>query len=216
MKNYQIISSKTKKILFAGSYASFIHCIEDAVKQRITMPYADLTNRNLSNASLDDAILPHADFTYTNLSGTNISEAYLKGAKFDGAALFNTCLAYSNLRACDFRNASFGATDISGTILSQSQFSTLSCFSLDFTGVKQMDSCLFIGNDGRFSEMSKPPVVIHGIGNKPIILTDTDIRAGHNTIDQEKTMRLMQKLSMREIQKRIKRLNNQQHQTTKT
>ena len=188
MKHYQIISTKTGKILFAGLYADFNHCLEDAV-------------------------LPHADFSGANLSGTNLSEAYLKGAKFAGAALFNTCLSYSNLRACDFRNASFGATDIVGTILSQAQFSTLSCFSLDFSSVRQMDSCLFIDHDGRFSEMSKPPVVIKGIGNKPIILTDHDIRAGHNVIDEQRTLNLMQKISMREIRKRMKSFHKRNEKT---
>lgn len=170
------------------------------------MPYADLRNKNLSNAHLDDAILPHADFSGANLSGTNLSEAYLKGAKFAGAALYNTCLSYSNLRGCDFLDANFGATDIFGTIISNAQFSTLSCFSLDFTGVRKMESCIFIGNDGRFSEMSKPPIVIKGLHNKPIIIMDHDVRAGHNTINTKRTMELAQKISMRELRKRLRTL----------
>lgn len=216
MKHYEIKSTKTGAILFQGQYPNFNACLEDAISSRIPLPYANLQNRNLSNANFDDAILPHADFSGSNLTGTNLSESYLKGAIFAGAALYNTCMSHSNLRACDFTNASFGATDIAGTIISQSQFSTLSCFSLDFTHVRQMDACIFIGNDGRFSTMSKPPIVIKGLTNKPVILMDYDIRAGHNTINATKASALAHRISMREIRRRFEKLSKSNTQTNRS
>jgi len=138
MKLYQLRSTQNKKILFEGKFETFKDCVESAVLQKIPLPYIDLSHQNLTNANLDDAIMPHADFTQSNLSGANISEAYVSGARFTNASLYNTCFCDSNLAGSNFNGAFFGGTDIFGSIISRSQFSTLSAFSLDFTAARQI------------------------------------------------------------------------------
>jgi len=203
MTYYALRSSRNNDLLFEGRFLSFVACLEQAVRDRISLPHLDLSRKNLSNANLDDAILPDADFTQTNLSGVNLSESTLKGARFHGAALYNACLADSNLTGCDFQSASFGGTDIHNTILSQARFSTLSCFSLDFTRTRHMGGCLFVNSDGSVSKMSRPPLVIKGLGHDPVIVLDEEVRAGHNRIDHTRLAALAQKLSTRELRRRL-------------
>ncbi len=203
MKLYQLRSINSDAVLFEGNFKSFKDCLERAVLDRVALDCVNLRNKNLTNANLDDAIMPHADFTGANLTGANMSEAYLKGSNFVATALYNVCFNDSNITACDFSNASFGATDIYGTIISHSQFSTLSCFSLDFVHVRQMSGCIFINPDGRICEMSKPPIVVRGMGREPIILMDRHVKAGHNIIDHKRLKPLAAKLSTRALRRRL-------------
>ncbi len=203
MTYYTLRSTRDSSVLYEGHFHSFVACLEHAIRNRIPLPHIDLRHKNLSNAMLDEAILPHADLSYTNLTGTNLSESYLKGASFEGAALYNTCLAISNLTACNFENATFGATDIHNTILSHARFSTLSCFSLDFTHTRQMEHCAFIHPDGKVSKMSRPPLVIKGFGKTPLIVLDDVVQSGHNVLNHTKLSALAPKLSLREVRRRL-------------
>ncbi|MFK7839088.1 MAG: pentapeptide repeat-containing protein [Bdellovibrionales bacterium] len=183
MKNYKLISKIDEKTIFSGFYKGFITCLEDAVLRKIPLHNINLNGKNLTNANLDDGLFANADFSNTNLTGVNLSESYCKGANFSNASLFNTCLAYSNLINCNFKGASFGATDMSAALLDQSEFSTLSAFSIDFTKTKQMRNCIFIDYDGCISTLSKPPIVITGIQSKPIILMDDQIYFGQSRLE---------------------------------
>ncbi len=205
MKHYQIRSIEKRTILFEGFFENFKTCLENAVADKAILNHADLTNRNLTNVNLDDAIMPGANFTNSNLTGANMSEAYFKDARFNGAALYNTCFYDSNLTGCDFTDASFGATDIFGTIISNARFSTLSCFTLDFQSVRNMDGCLYISRDGHICRMSKPPLVVHGYTRKPIIFMDDHVKAGHNLIDSKRLKPLAKKLTSRLINTRLAR-----------
>ncbi len=203
MTYYALRSTRDSTVLYEGHFHSFVACLEQAVREKTPLPSLDLSHKNLSNAMLDDAILPYADLRHTNLTGTNLSESDLKEANFEGATLYNTCLALSNLTACNFENASFGATDIHNTILSHARFSTLSCFSLDFTHTRRMEHCEFITPDGQICKMSRPPIVIRGLGKAPLILLDDTVRAGHNRLDQHRLTALAPKLSLREVRRRL-------------
>jgi len=203
MKFYQLRSIDNRNILYEGTFANFAACLEQAVQDRVALDCVNLRNKNLMNANLDDAIMPNADFQNCNLSGANMSEAYFKGASFCGTTLYNTCFFDSNLTACNFDSASFGATDVHGSILNNSQFSTLSCFNLDFTNTRNMDGCIFINPDGRICQMSKPPVVIRGMGKQIIVLLDNHAKIGHNVIDQKRLKPLAEKLSIRALKKHL-------------
>ena len=203
MKSYQLRSINHDAVMFEGRFKSFKDCLEHAVLDRVALDCVNLRDKNLTNANLDDAIMPYADFRGSNLIGANMSEAYLKGSNFAGTALYNVCFNDSNMSACDFDNASFGATDIHGSIISQSQFSTLSCFSLDFNSVRQMGGCIFINPDGRICQMSRPPIVIRGMGRDPIILMDRQVKAGHNIIDHKRLSALAEKLTVRTLRRRL-------------
>ena len=149
--------------------------------------------------------MAHADFSGSNLTGANLSEAYLKNANFSNTALYNTCFSFSNMAACDFKEARFGGTDIAGAIIDGSAFSSLSAFSLDLTLVRQMKDCLFVNRNGQASIMSRPPIVLKGFGKTPIILTDNHIHAGHNRLDHKRLLPLIEKLSKRATNQRLKK-----------
>lgn len=191
MPIFQIKSYIDNTLLYEGKFQSLNACLEQAITDHTPLDNADLKNANLVNITLDDAELKGADFTGANLTGANLSEACLPGANFGGAALYNTCFAYSSLQHCNFENASFGGTDITGSDLSGSRFSSLSCFSLDFSDARSMAGCVFTTIRGIKSPMSQPPVVIRGLGNAPIILTDHHISHGHETLRYTELLKLL-------------------------
>lgn len=166
-----ITSVSTKKPLYEGDFPSFTACLEQAVADKTNLTGADLKNRNLSNACLDDGLLEGADFCGTNLTGANLSEASLSGATLAEADLYNTCLAYADLNRCNFDRAEFGGTDITGANINNASFSTLSCFSLDFARTSSMNDCLFTGMNGQSLIFSAPPIVIRGLGKNLVVLT---------------------------------------------
>jgi len=205
MKHYQIRSFDKRTVLFEGFFKDFKTCLETAIAGKAILNNADLSNRNLSNVNIDDAIMPGADFSHANLSGANMSEAYFKNARFTGAALYNTCFYDTNLTGCDFTDASFGATDIFGAILSGARFSTLSCFSLDFHNAREMSGCIFKSPDGRVSRMSKPPIVIRGMGKDPVIFLDDHLKSGHKMVNGDRLLPIAERLASRAIKKRLAR-----------
>jgi uncharacterized protein YjbI with pentapeptide repeats len=191
MKLFQILTSHSDIILYEGKFAKFRHCVEQAVRDNVRLENADLSNRNLSNITLDDAFLSRANFSNSNLTGANLSEARLHGASFKGTDLYNTCFAWSDLRGARFEDASFGGTDITGSDISHSVFSTLSCFSLDFALTALMDGCVFTNHDGIIATMSKPPVVIRGVSHNMIIFMDHCMKIDHDVMDYQSGIALL-------------------------
>jgi uncharacterized protein YjbI with pentapeptide repeats len=94
---YITIKNLSGNALFSGTYKSFRHALETAIKQSINLTAADLRYQNLSIANLDGAFMPHADFTGSNLSGANLSECNLLNAIFIHADLTETCFTDSIL-----------------------------------------------------------------------------------------------------------------------
>ncbi len=204
MNNIKIHSYKDYSLLYEGTFENTNDCIENAVQNNVSLAYADLQYSNLSNINLDNAIMPYADFTGSNLSGANLSESMLNGALFKDAVLYNTCFAYSEIQACDFKGASFGATDITGANISFSEFSTLSCFSLDFSHVRAMKQCLFLNAHGQETRMSRPPVVVKGISKKPIIMMKDRTFHGHMPYDYGRLMSHLNRFLTAGDNKRLK------------
>ena len=90
---------ETGEVIF--SYAcennTITKTLEEAVKQGVSLAYADLMGvsligANLSYANLNNANLFGADLSFTNLSGVNLSYSILKRTE-----LFGTNLSYANL-----------------------------------------------------------------------------------------------------------------------
>jgi len=204
MQHYTLRTYHTKETLFEGQFHSLTECLETAISQKKNLSHIDLRFQNLSNANLDEAIMPDADFTGANLNGTNLTESYLHNAIFYNTTLYSVCLCYSNLSNCNFISASFGATDILGAIMTQTLFSTLSAFTLNFSTVKNMQGSLFVNPDGSTSSMSRPPIVINGYNKSPIIILDQEIRHGHNIIDHKRLYPLSQKLAQRTLRSRLR------------
>lgn len=185
MNNCVIRSYKNNRILFSGNYPSVTECIEDAITLNVDLSFADFRNLNLSNGNFDGAYMPGSLLTGCNLTGANLSESHLRGCEFSFASLYNTCLCYSDLSYCDFLSTTFGATDIAGADIRHCQFTTLSCFDLDFWNVRDMDHCAYITPDGVTCEMSSCPVIIKGLLHTPIILMDTVAKIGSVLIPRE-------------------------------
>lgn len=211
MQRYQLVAKtedlQTKDslqtVLFEGRFYSFKACLEQAVKDGCDLSGIDLSHKNLSNANLDCSHMPGANFTGTNLTGANLSECNLTGALFNGAALYNTFFCDSDLSDCNFENATFGATDIHGARLANTRFSTLSCFSLDFTRARHMTDTLYINPDGSTCRMSRPPIVIRGWARDPIILMDESVKSGHNLLNRKRLEPLIRKLALRALDRRL-------------
>lgn len=159
----KIREKQTGNILYAGLFNDLRECLEYAVTRQTDLRGADLSYSNLGNAQLDGALLQDACFDGANLSGANMSEAMLGGAAFRHASLYNTCLCQSVLKNCDFTDAGFGATDIFGSDISYSRFSTLSAFTMVFTGAEAMQGCVYKCADGRTLQIDRPPLCVHGL-----------------------------------------------------
>ena len=112
---------------FTGAviYTAEIECDEhasDAVKLRLAVIAAYLSEADLSGANLCEANLRGAYLCGANLCGANLCEANLCGANLRGANLYeaNLCganLCGANLRGTDLSGANLCGTDLSGANL---------------------------------------------------------------------------------------------------
>ena len=182
-------------LIFSGNFSCYKHCIEDAVKNKITLDHVNLAHMNLTNANLDGADMPYADFQGTNLTGANLSEAKLENSNLSNTSLYNTCLAYSQLDKCNFIGTSFGATDITGASLTYSKFSTLSCFDLNFEHAKSIHGCVFKTIENKSFSMTIPPVILKGLFRTPIIILDDIVKIGSRTFPKSNFKNLAHMLS---------------------
>ncbi|MGN7438760.1 MAG: pentapeptide repeat-containing protein [Alcanivorax sp.] len=196
MNKYEIKHTITKKTLFEGTYTSFKSCIEDAVKQGVELCYADLRHQNMASVNLDGATLTNVTFTGSNLMGANLSEANLDQSTFHNCDMHNACLSFSNLNSCDFRGTLFGGTLVNDTTMKNAEFSTLSCFDLDFFSVLTMEGCTFVWETEECFDMSQPPIVIKGLLNTPVIIMDHHIKVGSHTLSKAHLPQLVNTLTL--------------------
>lgn len=89
-----IINWKTREGIFwlDKENNTIKNTIEEAVKQGISLQYADLDKANLCNADLRCADLKHANLRYANLSGADLTGAEIRNCVFDRACLDNTIM----------------------------------------------------------------------------------------------------------------------------
>ena len=99
----------------------------------------------------------------------------------------------ADLTACDFKYTSFGATDIMGATITKARFSGTSCFTLNFIQTRDMQECAYIHSDGQTSEMSNPPIVIHGTNAHPIIIMDNTIKSAQTIVKQRNIRQIAQR-----------------------
>ena len=64
----QIRNWKTDAVIFEGDYPTIKDAVEAAVKQRVSLAYADLSDQDLSNGDFR-----YADFRRSNLQNTDFS-----------------------------------------------------------------------------------------------------------------------------------------------
>ena len=75
---------------------------------------ADLSNRKLMQAKLENAQLQGADLSYAYLIRANLSGADLSDADFTGAVLSEADLSGANLENTEFEDAYLNGADLSG------------------------------------------------------------------------------------------------------
>lgn len=185
MKNFQIKNTKNALVIHEGEYSTFKQCLEDAVKKDINLDNADLRNQNLQNINIDSAQLYGAAFDGSNLNDANLSEGQFESSSFKNTSLIGACMAESNFKYCDFSGVSFGANTIAGSRFDHATFNTLSCFTLDFLSLEAMDNCRFEGATEISYSLSKPPIVITGLFNAPMVFLNDAILMGHQNVTTE-------------------------------
>ena len=99
-KMIQIRNWKTKKVIFEGEYPTIKDAVEAAVKQGVSLAWANLTGANLTGANL----------TWADLTGANLTWANLTGADLTGADLYKANLTGADLTRANLTNANFTDT----------------------------------------------------------------------------------------------------------
>lgn len=93
--------------------------VEEAVKQKVSLAYADLKCFNLGFSYLRDIDLSNADLTCTNFYGADMPFAKLNHAILTNAILANTILRGSVLHGANLCNADLSGTDLSNSNLNE-------------------------------------------------------------------------------------------------
>ena len=77
---HQILSKLDQHVIFEADTETLKACVELAVKQGVSLFYANLYNANLAHANLTEANLTGANLTSANLTGADLTSANLTGA----------------------------------------------------------------------------------------------------------------------------------------
>ena len=92
--------------------ATLKEAVEEAIRQGISLAFADLKGDNLKGANLNGTILrganlKGADLKNADLSNTNLCDADLRGADLKDADLSNASLLFADLRGANLKGAKF-------------------------------------------------------------------------------------------------------------
>jgi len=101
----KIINWKTKETIIEDQNLSIKELVEKAVKDRISLAYADFMCQNLQNVDFSGADLEGANFCGAHLRDAKFCLCNFKSAKFRDANLSYSYLGGANLRGADFTGA---------------------------------------------------------------------------------------------------------------
>jgi uncharacterized protein YjbI with pentapeptide repeats len=93
----KIINWKTNKTIIEDENPSIEKLVEKAVREKISLQYANLRYAYLGYANLEGAYLGYADLEGANLEGAILKGAYLQGAYLKGAYLEGANLKYAKI-----------------------------------------------------------------------------------------------------------------------
>ena len=113
----KILHRHTKETIFECKRKTIKTCLVEAVKNKVDLSYADLSNADLRGADLSNADLWDADLSNANLRGANLSNADLRGADLSNADLRGANLSNANLSYADLSNANLSYADLSNADL---------------------------------------------------------------------------------------------------
>ena len=108
----QIKNWRTGAVIFEGEYQSIKDAVEAAVKQGVSLAWANLAYEDFTDAILIGAILTRANLIGANLIGADLTDAILIGANLTWADLTRAILIRAILYGADLTDAI-----VTGTIL---------------------------------------------------------------------------------------------------
>ena len=100
------IKSIFGKVLFTyeKENATIKDAVEQAVKEKVSLNYANLDSANLDSANLRSANLCSANLYSANLESANLDSANLRSANLDSANLYSANLYSANLYSANLRS----------------------------------------------------------------------------------------------------------------
>lgn len=108
----KIINYRTLETIIEDENLTIRELIAWAVKDRISLVYADFTYQNLENVDFSGADLEGADFCAAQLRDAKFCLCNLKSAKFKDADLSYSYLGGANLKYAEFARAMLIGTTI--------------------------------------------------------------------------------------------------------
>ena len=129
----QIKSWKTNEVLFEykDDNPTMKETVEEAVRQGISLEFADLSGADLIYADLYRANLKYADLSGANLINALLRGADLEGANLKNADLRNAHLAFADLRGANLINAILRGADLKHTNINGANFEGANLFNAD-------------------------------------------------------------------------------------
>ena len=151
-KKLQTITDVHGEVMYQGLAVSKKDLIEELVRQKHSLDYADLSGLDLRQVDLSGAKLTGANFTKSGLRGANMSNAMVQEACFANAELYGIEARRTRFEGADFTNAKLAGAVLSfsnfrGAKLTGADFSDCNASSTQFThshgrGVKFVDTKL--------------------------------------------------------------------------
>ena len=97
----QILNYQTGGVIFEGDYPNIKEAVEAAVKQGVSLAFADLSRVNLEGANLEGANFYKANLRWANLYKANLYKANLYKANLRWAKLIKADLRWAKLSGAD-------------------------------------------------------------------------------------------------------------------
>ena len=123
MKTIEIKNIFNDETIHSGTFENIKECVEDAVRRRISLREADLSETNLYRADLREANLSEANLYGANLKEANLREANLSRANLSEANLYRASLREANLYKVSLSEANLYGANLSGADLYEADLS---------------------------------------------------------------------------------------------
>lgn len=136
-KPIQILNLLTRKIMFATTKRkSFKEALEEAVRRKLDLKGADLSNQDLSGVNLHGARLSKSFFSKCNLKNANLYACFLDGAIFDECNMENCMLQDVQADQTDFSKSNLSSSKMMNGFFLRANFQYCNLSKCDFTNAK--------------------------------------------------------------------------------
>ncbi len=165
-----IIKSIKGKTLFTTGLKTLKSALEYCAAHDIPLPFADLREAKLGNASLDGLIAPYACLWGADLNGADIGLADLRGCDLRASDLQDACFAETDLTQSDLRGAYFSRTLIEQSVLDRVRVSCPSFWRCDLKSAASMKDMIYCHLGEHEVLLKKPPLVIESLRHPLIVV----------------------------------------------